>query len=156
MSEYRNNPAIFDRLNYTKSLDKANGVANLQHVVAGNGDKMTANQLYAYKSELRLRKAFRFLVFFSIPALTFYYKKNFALGVASFFVSSYIANKVYNSSIFNSNDSFTSEFIKKSKLNYLEKIGAANDMILFKPDIFKKGVIKHYSKREFNELYRYR
>lgn len=156
MGEYRNNPAIFDRLNYTKSLDKSNGIANLQHIVAGNGDSLTLNQLYAYKNELRLRKVFRFLVFFSLPALTFYYKKNFALGVASFVASSYLANKVYNSSIFNSNDSFTREFIKKSKMNYLEKIGDANDMIFFKPDIFKKGLIKQYSRREFNELYRYR
>lgn len=154
MGEYRNNPAIFDRLNYTNSLDKSNGIASLQNVVAGNGDKMTTKQLYAFRRELKLRKAAKFLVFFSIPALTLFYKRNFALGAAAFVPSYYLAEKVYSSCIFNSNDSFTKDFIKKSKNNYVYKIGFANELV--PAEYMKAGKIKHYTKKEFIELNRYR
>jgi len=153
MGEYRNNPAIFDRLNYTKNLDKSNGVMSLQDVVAGNGDKMTSKQLYAFRRELRLRKAAKLLVFFSIPALTLYYKRNFALGAAAFVASYYLAEKVYSSCIFNSNESFTKEFIKQSKINYVSKIGYANELVLAQ---YKNEKIKYYTKKEFIELNKYR
>jgi len=155
MGEYRNNPAIFDRLNYTKNLDRVNGVSNIQHIVAGNGNQMSAKQLYAYKNEVRLRKTAKFITFFSLPALTFYYKRNFALGVAAFIPSSILADKVYSSCIFNSNDSFTKDYIKKSKVNYLSKIGAANELLPVTPENLKVKA-KTYSKKEFRELYRYR
>ncbi len=155
MGEYRNNPAIFDRLNFTKNLDRVNGAANIQHVVAGNGNQMTAKQLYAYKNEIRLRKTAKFITFFSLPALVFYYKRNFALGVAAFVASSFLAEKVYSSSIFNSNDSFTKEYIRKSKLNYFSKIGAANEMVPATPENLN-GKVKRYTRKEFREIYKYR
>lgn len=155
MGEYRNNPAIFDRLNYTKNLDRANGAANMQHIVAGNGDQLTAKQLNSYKNEIRLRKIARFITCFSLPALAFYYKKNFALGAAAFIVSTFLAQKVYTSRIFNSNDSFTKDYIKKSKENYVIKIGAANEMVPSTPENLRRKV-KMYTRREFRELYKYR
>lgn len=156
MGEYRNNPAIFDRLNYTKSLDKSNGVASLQHVVAGDGDNLTTKQLYAFRRELRLRKAFKYLVFFSIPALTLYYKRNFALGVVALLASSFLADKAYSSSLFNSNDAFTKEYIKKSQLNYFIRVGKANEMLPFNAETLSSGKILRYTRKEFNELYKYR
>ncbi len=154
MGEFRNNPAIFDRLNYTKSLDKSNGVCSLQHLVAGDGDKMTTTQLYAFRREFMLRKVAKFLVFFSIPALTFYYKRNFALGAASFLASSYLADKIYSSCLFNSNDKFTKDFIKKSKLIYIYKIGLANGYI--SNEGLRNGKVKNFTRRELIEHFRYR
>ncbi len=156
MGELRNNPEIFDRLNYTKSLGKVNGAATLQHVIAGNGDQMTAKQLYSFKNEMRLRKTAKLITFFSLPALVFYYKKNFALGVATFVASSFLADGVYASSIFNSNDSFTKEYIKKSKMNYLTKFAVANEMVPGNTENAKGGKIERYTRNEFRELFRYR
>jgi hypothetical protein len=156
MGEYRNNPAIFDRLNYTKSLDKANGAASLQHIVAGNGNQMTAKQLYSFKNELRLRKIAKLITFFSLPALVFYYKRNFALGAAAFVASSFLADRVYASCVFNFNDSFTKEYIKKSKMNYLTRIAAANEMVPATPETAKGARIQNYSRKEFRELFKYR
>lgn len=156
MGEYRNNPAIFDRLNYTKNLDRANGGASLQHIVAGNGNHLSTNQLYAFKNEIRLRKFAKYITLFSLPALVFYCKKNFALTVASLIVSSCLADKVYSCHLFNSNDSFTKEYIKKSKINYLSKIAVANEMIPFNKKILDSQKIERYSLKEFRELYKYR
>jgi len=155
MGEYRNNPAIFDRLNYTKSLDKANGAASLQHIVAGNGNQLSAKQLYEFRNEMRLRKTAKLITFCTLPALVFYYKRNFALGVAALIASSFLADKVYSSCFFNSNDSFTKDYIKKSKINYLIKIAVANEMVPVNPNT-KGGKVERYTVKEFRELFKYR
>ena len=156
MVEYKNNPAIFDRLNFVKNNEKVKGLGSMQTILIGNGDELTEKQLSTFSRELKLRKAARFVVFVSIPALTFYYKRNFTLGALSVLFSNYLARYVYNLSIFDMGDSFTNEFYKKSLLNHTDKLAAANLMIQFNKENLKSNKFECIPKKRFIEMYRYR
>lgn len=156
MGEYRNNPAIFDRLNYTKEKNFANGIGSIQHIIAGNGNELTEKQLHSFNRELKLRKLVRAGVFFSIPALAIFYKRNLFVGLASVVLSTYLSQQMYSLKFFNSNDAFTQDFIKKSKLNYYIKVAKAQEMVHFNEDNLVNGKIKSISKKEFVELNKYR
>jgi hypothetical protein len=154
MGEFKNNPAIFDRLNFTRNNDKANGCSVYQEMIAGNGDELSERQLNVFASELRMRKFAKFVTFISLPAAALYYQRNFVLGVGSLLLSSFLAEKVYKLRIFNRNEEVPRHQVKKYKEQYASKILRANEKVIINPH--NKDTFKRIYMKEFLELYKYR
>ena len=154
MSEIINNPIIFDRLNFTSEKTKIAGCHGLQKGIAGNGDKITNEQLSAFHNELRFRKFTRMVLFLSIPAGIFYYKKNPSLTLIGGLFSFWFSNVVYSSRFLGSSAAITKDMIRESEENYKRKIFRANHKCVHSGG--KNKSVKHYTRREYAELFKYR
>ena len=155
MAEIKNNPAIFNRAKHTSDNNKICGVAALQKGIAGNGDKITSEQLTSFHNELRLRKFAKIFTILSIPAAVFFLKKNPSLALASSVFSFWFSNVVYSSCLLNSRASLTKEMVKESEDNFRRRILRANQRIVTSVTEENRSV-KYFTRREYNELYKYR
>jgi hypothetical protein len=156
MSEVQNNPVIFNRLKYNSERTMVKGCLGLQKGIAGNGNKITNEQLSAFHNELRFRKFSSLVVFLSIPAGVFFYKRNPSLALVSGLFSHYLSNSVYSSRLLaSSSASITKDMVSESEDNYRRKILRANHKILQRGSEINKSV-KFYTRREYNELFKYR
>ena len=155
MSEVRNNPVIFNRLKLTLDSTKVPGCLGLQKGIAGNGNKITNEQLTSFHNELRFRKFVSMVVFLSIPAGVFFYKRNPSLALVGGLFSTWFSNVVYSSRYLGSSASITQDLVRESVDNYRRKLLRANHKVLHRGPEFNKSV-KFYTRRQYYELFKYR
>ena len=155
MAEIKNNPIIFNRAAHTSENNKIHGVAALQKGIAGNGDKISNEQLSQFHNELRLRKFAKIATFLGIPVGILALKKNPSLALAGGVFSFWLSNCVYSSCVFNGSAALTKEVVKESEDNFRRRILRANHRIL--PVVTEENKsVKYFTRREYNELYKYR
>jgi hypothetical protein len=136
-----NNPSIFDRKKHLADLSekfvkktRPSYLFRQEILASQNADGLSENELRNQVKELRSRRFLSVIPLVAIPAAIYYLKFNNRLAILSIIPAYILYHRIWNSSLLNKEISFSTNFAKKSKERFLNKITGANGRYVLTPE----------------------